>query len=44
MLVTGLIGIDLTQAVLWSVAAAVVFWLCWLVALRVWFRMNRHRS
>ena len=44
MLITGLIGMALTRAVLWSLAAAIVFWLCWLVAMRMWLRMNRHRS
>ncbi|MBN8553660.1 MAG: hypothetical protein J0L52_12290 [Caulobacterales bacterium] len=44
MLVTGLVGVALTKAVLWSVAAAVVFWLGWLAFVRVWFRLAHRHS
>lgn len=44
MLVTGLIGIQLTKAVLSAIGSAILFWLCWLIAVRLWIRMNRHPS
>jgi len=44
MLVTGLLGIALTKAVLASVGTAILFWLFWLAAVRIWMRMRRHTS
>lgn len=42
MLVTGLIGVALIKAVIASVVAAIVFWLCWLLVVRLWLRKTRH--
>lgn len=42
MLVTGLLGIALTKAVLASIGSAILFWVFWLVVLRFWLRKTRH--
>ena len=44
MLVTGVIGVPLSQAVMFSVGAAVVFWLCWVATMRLWMRRKRHAA
>ena len=44
MLVGGIFGMALTKAVLVSLAAAVMFWLGWLLILRVWIRLAHRRS
>lgn len=44
MLITGIVGVALTKAIILSVSAAVVFWLGWLLAFRVWMRLAHRRS
>jgi len=44
MLVTGLIGVALIKAVIASVSAAILFWLCWLLVVRFWLRKTRQHG
>lgn len=44
MLIGGLFGMALTKTVVIALAVAVIFWLGWLLIVRVWIRLARRRS
>ena len=44
MLIGGLFGMALTKTVVIALAVAVIFWLGWLLIVRVWIRLAHRRS